>query len=164
MKTVSKVASPFDPSGARTSTTRCGSMRAGYDSTVVEKKAPVMSMRVDGPATWRNSIPSTNSAATISIAGEATDLREHHRFAAGPDCAHCQRVGIEREEVGACAGCDTSVVGRADRARRVARRTPHRGRGRESERGHALHGVGHRDGGAHERAVGKVRGTVARLG
>ena len=38
-------------SRARTSTTRWGSSRAGYASTAVEKKAPVMSMRVDGPAT-----------------------------------------------------------------------------------------------------------------
>ena len=71
-KTVSSVALPSVPGAARTSTTRCGVSCAGYAGTAVEKNAPVMSIRVAGPSTWRKSMASTKRAATISMAADLT--------------------------------------------------------------------------------------------
>ena len=68
-------------------------------------------------------MPSTNSAATISIAGTLpAAARCGAALTADPDGAHGEGRGIERDEVGARAGGDTAVVGGADRPRGVAGR------------------------------------------
>src|SRR3954468_14923693 len=125
-KIVSSVALPSVPAAARTRTTRWGVSRAGYAGTLVEKNAPVMSIRVAGPATCRKSMASTNKAATISMTADLTcrslrSVEEH-------DVDGTRAVHAERRDHLEVAG--------------TARAADPRQRARQFARGDHLHRVG----------------------
>src|SRR5690349_11568516 len=112
-----------------------------------------MSIRVEGPATCRKAIDSTNSAATISM--RARTLSPGDGAAPAPDRTHREGVGIEGDEISTSAGRDATPIADAQDARGVAGRVANRARRREAERRDIAHRVGHRDLRSRERAVGE---------
>src|SRR5258706_16271914 len=87
-----------------------------------------MSIRVDGPATWRKSMASTKSAATISIFGTLpADASEPYR-------PYFERRGIQRDQIGATSRCHAAVLAGGDGMRGIAGRAPNGRRGRDAER------------------------------
>src|SRR3954471_8504782 len=70
--------------GQWTITTRWGSMvTGGAEGAGTENWMPLRSMRVEGPGTWRVSMPSMKRAARMSMASEPTParVRSRHRRA-----------------------------------------------------------------------------------